>query len=42
VSLSDVELNGFEKVKDMEEWVGGDLIGSSSRFLIRSVCADID
>jgi hypothetical protein len=37
VSLLDVELDGFEKVKDMEGWVGDDLIGLISRVLIRSV-----
>jgi hypothetical protein len=36
VSLLDVELEGLEKVKDMEGIFGDDLIGSASRVLIRS------
>jgi carbohydrate-binding DOMON domain-containing protein len=41
VSLLDVELEGLEKVKDMEV-VGDDLIGSTSRVLMRSVRVDTD
>jgi hypothetical protein len=42
VSLLDVELEGLEKVKDMGEFVGDDLTGSTSRVLIRCARADID
>jgi hypothetical protein len=42
VSLSDVELEGLEKVKDMEGWVGDNLIGLTLRVLIRSVHVDVD
>jgi hypothetical protein len=42
VSLSVVKLDGFEKMKDMEEWVGDDLIGLISRVLIRIVRVDAD
>jgi hypothetical protein len=37
VSLSDVELDGLEKTKDMEDWVGDDFIGLTSVVLIRSI-----
>jgi hypothetical protein len=40
--LSDVELEGLEKVKDMEEFVGDNLIGSTSRVLICSVRVNAD
>jgi hypothetical protein len=40
VSLLDVELDGLEKVKDMEDQVGDDLIGTTSEVLIRNICVD--
>jgi hypothetical protein len=40
--LLDVELKGLEKVKDMEGVVGDDLIGLTSRVLIRSVHVNAD
>jgi hypothetical protein len=42
VSLLGVELDGFEKVNDMEEWFGDDLIGSTLEVLIRSTRVDTD
>jgi hypothetical protein len=42
VSLSDVELDGLEKTKDMEDWFGDDFIGLISAVLIRSICVDAD
>jgi hypothetical protein len=42
VSLLDVELDGLEKVKDMEGWVGGDLIGTTSEVLICSTRVNAD
>jgi hypothetical protein len=42
VSLSGVEFSGREKVKDMEGFVGGDLIGSTLEVLIRSICVNAD
>jgi hypothetical protein len=38
----EVELDGLEKVKDMEGWIGDDLIGTTSEVLIRSICVDVD
>jgi hypothetical protein len=40
VSLSDVKLDGLEKVKDMEGGFGDDLIDLTSRVLIRRIHAD--
>jgi hypothetical protein len=40
--LLDVELEGLEKVKDMEGFVVDNLVGSISRVLIRSVCVNAD
>jgi hypothetical protein len=40
--LSDVELDGLVKVKDMEDWVGDDLGGITSEVLIRSICVGVD
>jgi hypothetical protein len=42
VSLSDNELEGLEKVKDMEEWGVDDLVGLTLIILMCSVCADTD
>jgi hypothetical protein len=42
VSLSDVELNGLEKTKDMEGWFGDDFIGLVVVVLIRSTRVDVD
>jgi hypothetical protein len=42
VSLLGVELDGFEKVNDMEEWFGDDLIGSTLEVLIRSTRVNAD
>jgi hypothetical protein len=42
VSLSDVELDGLEKMKDMEVWFGDDFIGLTLAVLIRSVRVDAD
>jgi hypothetical protein len=42
VSLSDVELDGLEKTKDMEGVFGDDFIGSIFVVLICSTRADID
>jgi hypothetical protein len=42
VSLSDVELEGLEKVKDMGGWFGDGLIGSTSRVLMCKVRVDAD
>jgi hypothetical protein len=42
VSLSDVELDGLEKTKDMEDWFGDDFIGSIFVVLIRSTRVDAD
>jgi hypothetical protein len=40
--LSDVELDGLEKMKDMGDWFGDDFIGSISVVLIRSTRVDAD
>jgi hypothetical protein len=40
--LSDVELNGLEKTKDMDDWVGDDFIGSISVVLIHSTRVGVD
>jgi hypothetical protein len=42
VSLSDVELDGLEKMKDMEDRFGDDFIGSIFVVLICSTCVDVD
>jgi hypothetical protein len=42
VSLLGVELDGFEKVRDMEDWIGDDLTGLISRLLIHSPRADVN
>jgi hypothetical protein len=42
VSLLGVKLDGLEKVKDMGDWVGDDLVGSTLRVLIHSIRVDAD
>jgi hypothetical protein len=42
MSLSDDELEGLEKVKDMGKWGVDDLVGLTLTVLMCSVCADAD
>jgi hypothetical protein len=42
VSLLGVEFDGLEKIEDMEDWVGDDLIGTTSEVLICSTRVDVD
>jgi hypothetical protein len=40
VSLLGVEFDSLEKIEDMEDWVGDDLIGTISEVLIRITHVD--
>jgi hypothetical protein len=42
VSLLGVEVDGLEKIEDMEDWAGDDLIGTTSEVLIRSIRVNVD